>query len=66
LFSTQPKWHVITGALCCGKTTLINLLADQGFRTISDAYSAAMKRGQELELDDVVAELIASTGNTPE
>jgi len=33
-FGVQTKWHVLTGAPCSGKTTLINLLADRGFRTI--------------------------------
>lgn len=27
-FAVQTNWHVITGAICCGKTTLINLLAE--------------------------------------
>jgi predicted ATPase len=32
-FKVQTNWHVITGAACSGKTTLIDLLADKGFRT---------------------------------
>ncbi len=32
-FRVQTNWHVITGAACSGKTTLIDLLADKGFQT---------------------------------
>lgn len=35
-FGVQTNWHVITGAACCGKTTLISLLADKGFQTIPE------------------------------
>jgi predicted ATPase len=31
-FSVQTNWHVVTGAPSCGKTTLINLLANKGFQ----------------------------------
>jgi predicted ATPase len=32
-FRIQTNWHVITGAACSGKTTLIDQLADKGFHT---------------------------------
>ena len=35
-FGVQTNWHVITGAICCGKTTLINLLADRGFQILPE------------------------------
>jgi predicted ATPase len=35
-FKVQTNWHVITGAICCGKTTLINLLADKGFQILPE------------------------------
>jgi predicted ATPase len=35
-FRVQTNWHVITGAPCCGKTTLIDLLADKGFQTVPE------------------------------
>jgi len=35
-FRIQTNWHVITGAACCGKTTLIDLLADKGFQTVPE------------------------------
>ena len=35
-FGVQTNWHVITGAACCGKTTLIDLLADKGFQTVAE------------------------------
>jgi predicted ATPase len=35
-FGVQTNWHVITGAPCCGKTTLIDQLANQGFQTVPE------------------------------
>ena len=35
-FEAQTNWHVITGAACSGKTTLINLLADKGYQTVPE------------------------------
>jgi predicted ATPase len=35
-FKVQTSWHVITGAPCCGKTTLIDHLTDKGFRTVPE------------------------------
>jgi predicted ATPase len=35
-FKVQTNWHVITGAASSGKTTLIDLLADQGFQTVPE------------------------------
>jgi predicted ATPase len=35
-FGTQTNWHVITGAPCSGKTTLINQLDDKGFLTVPE------------------------------
>ena len=52
-FAVQTNWHVITGAPCCGKTTLIDQLADQGFRTVPETGSAYIEceraRGQTLD-----------------
>ena len=36
-FKAQTNWHVITGAPCSGKTTLIDQLADLGFHTVPEA-----------------------------
>ena len=35
-FRVQTNWHVITGASCSGKTTLIDQLTDHGFRTAAE------------------------------
>ena len=43
-FSVQTNWHVITGAPSCGKTTLINLLADKGFQTVPESARQYMER----------------------
>ena len=33
-FKIQTNWHVITGASCSGKTTLLDQLADKGFQRL--------------------------------
>jgi predicted ATPase len=43
-FRVQTNWHVITGAPSCGKTTLIDLLANQGFETIPEAARGIIER----------------------
>jgi predicted ATPase len=43
-FRVQTNWHVITGGACCGKTTLIDLLADQGFQTIPETARQLMEK----------------------
>jgi predicted ATPase len=35
-FQVQTSWHVITGAPSCGKTTLIDQLAGEGFQTVPE------------------------------
>jgi len=36
-FGVQTNWHVITGAPCSGKSTLIDQLADREFQTVPEA-----------------------------
>jgi predicted ATPase len=43
-FGVQTNWHVITGAPCSGKTTLIDLLAERGFRTVPEAGRLYVER----------------------
>jgi len=43
-FRVQTNWHVITGASCSGKTTLIDLLADKGFQTFPEVGRQYFKR----------------------
>jgi predicted ATPase len=43
-FEVQTNWHVITGAPCSGKTTLIDQLADEGFRTVPEAARQYFER----------------------
>jgi predicted ATPase len=43
-FRVQTNWHVITGAPSCGKTTLIDQLADQGFQTVPETARLYIKR----------------------
>jgi predicted ATPase len=52
-FGVQTNWHVITGAACSGKTTLIDQLTDKGFRTIAETarqcFEKELARGRTLD-----------------
>ena len=52
-FGVQTNWHVITGAPSSGKTTLIDQLADKGFRTVSETarlyIEKEMARGRTID-----------------
>ena len=43
-FGIQTNWHVITGAPCAGKTTLIDQLADKGFRAVPEIGRVYVER----------------------
>jgi predicted ATPase len=43
-FRVQTNWHVITGAPSSGKTTLIDQLAEEGFRTVSEGARQYLER----------------------
>jgi len=51
-FRIQTNWHVITGAPCSGKTTLIDQLASRGFQTAPEAarlyFSSEMAKGRTI------------------
>ena len=41
-FKVQTNWHVITGAPCSGKTTLIEQLADKGFKIFPEVATTIL------------------------
>ena len=43
-FRIQTNWHVITGAASCGKTTLINQLAEKEFQTVPETARLYIKQ----------------------
>lgn len=43
-FDIQTKWHVITGASCSGKTTMLNLIAGRGYQTAKETARAYFER----------------------
>jgi predicted ATPase len=43
-FSVRTRWHVITGAPSCGKTTLIDLLDAAGLPTVPETARSFMAR----------------------
>jgi predicted ATPase len=43
-FEVQTNWHVITGPPSCGKTTLVDQLANQGFQTVPETAHLYIER----------------------
>ena len=60
-FKVLTNWHVITGAPCCGKTTLIDQLAEKGFKTVPEVGREYIKReiAQGRTLDEIRANNVA-------
>jgi predicted ATPase len=52
-FKIQTNWHVITGAACSGKTTLIDQIAEHGFLTAEECareyFEVEMAKGRTSE-----------------
>ncbi len=63
-FRVQTNWHVITGAACSGKTTLIDLLADQGFQTVSETARQYLDRemGKGRTIDEIFKDVTTEPG----
>ncbi|NIM94548.1 MAG: AAA family ATPase [Anaerolineales bacterium] len=61
-FHVQTNWHVITGSACTGKTTMINMLAERGFKTVPETareyIDKELARGRTIEevMSDVSTE----------
>jgi predicted ATPase len=55
-FRVQTNWHVITGAPSCGKTTLIDQLADTGFKTVPETAHLYIEREMALgrEINEIL------------
>jgi predicted ATPase len=60
-FKVETNWHVLTGASCTGKTTLIENLAERGYRIISE--SARLYFEREIARGRNVEELLQNGGN---
>jgi predicted ATPase len=43
-FRVQTNWHVITGTVSAGKSTLIDQLADRGFKTVPEGARLYIER----------------------
>jgi predicted ATPase len=52
-FRVQTNWHVITGASCSGKSTLIGQLDNHGFKTVPEVarqyYDEELAKGRTIE-----------------
>jgi predicted ATPase len=62
-FRVQTRWHVITGAPCSGKTTLLDMLADKGYQTVTevarDYFENELAKGRtidEIRQDDAAVQ----------
>jgi predicted ATPase len=60
-FRAQTNWHVITGAPSCGKTTLIDQLANQGFQTVPESARLYIER--EIAKGRAIHEILASSAD---
>ncbi len=63
-FRVQTNWHVITGAACSGKTTLIDLLADKGSQTAPETARHYLDRemGKGRTLDEIFKDATTEPG----
>ncbi len=52
-FKIETNWHVLTGAACTGKTTLIDMLAEKGYQIVPESarlfFEQEMAKGRKLE-----------------
>jgi predicted ATPase len=60
-FRVQTAWHVITGTPSCGKTTLIDQLADRGFHTVPETAHLYIER--EMALGRTIDEILKDRVN---
>ena len=62
-FKIQTNWHVITGTVSSGKTTLINQLADREFQTVPEVgrqyFEREMAKGRTI--DEIRGDPVALT-----
>jgi predicted ATPase len=56
----QTNWHIITGAPCSGKTSVIKEIEQRGIRVIHEVARAFIDRqlGQGLRLDQIKADML--------
>jgi predicted ATPase len=59
-FEVQTSWHVITGAPCCGKTTVIEQLATAGYQTVPETGRRVVEReiARGRTLDEIRADVV--------
>jgi len=64
-FEIETCWHVITGAPCSGKTTVIDLLAKQGHKTVAEGarawFEAEFTKGRTL--DEITKDTVSLQNN---
>jgi predicted ATPase len=63
-FKVQTNWHVITGAPCSGKTTMVNALSERGYKTVQEGarqyFENEMAKGRSL--DDIRNDVVLQGG----
>jgi len=57
-FEIYTNWHVLTGAACSGKTTLIDMLANRGFKAAPE--TARLYIDEELARGRTIEEIIGT------
>jgi predicted ATPase len=61
-YQVHTNWHVITGAPCCGKTTLIGQLAEEGYQTVPE--TARVYFDVEIAKGRTIPEILADKPGT--
>ena len=62
-YAVQTNWHVLTGAACSGKTTLIDLLAEKGYQTTPE--TARMFIDRELAVGRPLEDIFKDPASEP-
>jgi predicted ATPase len=60
-YKVQTNWYVIMGAPSCGKTTLINLLSEKGYRTVPETARQLIE--DQIDQGNTVEEILADPQN---
>jgi predicted ATPase len=61
-YRAKTNWHIITGAPCCGKTTLIHQLAEEGYQTLPEMARVYfdLEKAKGRTIPEILADLVST------